>query len=185
MLTHRLQDVLHDLVSGRRVPHAILAVKSGDGSFRWTGPAGDARPDGTPLQADTPYFIASVDKLFTATVILKLRKRGAVDLDEPISTYLAERLIGRIHRLDGVDHTTDITVRHLLSHTSGLADWLEDRPKGGLSLIGRLVREGDIMHLLQRPHGVARHSQLVQDRRQVAVAAGVGHHQEGSIGTRL
>lgn len=44
---------------------------------------------------------------------------------------------------DGVDHGADITVRHLLGHTSGLADWLEDRPVQGLSLVEETLRHGD------------------------------------------
>ncbi|MGD2217538.1 MAG: serine hydrolase domain-containing protein, partial [Gemmatimonadales bacterium] len=144
MLSHRLQELLHRLVSRKGIQHAIMAVASGDRSLRWVGAAGDAKPDGTPMRADTPFFIASVDKLFTATVILKLRERRQVGLDEPISTYLPQTLIGGLHRLGGVDHTGTITVRHLLSHTSGLADWLEDRPKGGRSLVERLIDEGDL-----------------------------------------
>lgn len=37
-----------------------------------------------------------------------------------------------------------MTVRHLLGHTSGLPDWLEDRPKGGRSLVDCLVADGDM-----------------------------------------
>ncbi|GFP22629.1 hypothetical protein HKBW3S09_00097 [Candidatus Hakubella thermalkaliphila] len=144
VLVQCLQDLLRRLVSRKGVKHAIIAVERGDESFRWIGAAGDAKPDGTPMRADTPFFIASVDKLFTATVILKLRERRHVGLDEPISTYLPQTLIGGLHRLGGVDYTGTITVRHLLSHTSGPADWLEDRPKGGRSLVERLIHEGDM-----------------------------------------
>jgi CubicO group peptidase (beta-lactamase class C family) len=144
VLTQRLQELLHGLVSRKAVQHAIMAVASGDGSIRWVGAAGVAKPDGTPMRADTPFFIASVDKLFTATVILKLRERGHIGLDKPISTYLPQTMIGGLHRLAGIDYTGTITVRHLLSHTSGLADWLEDRPKGGRSLVERLIHEGDL-----------------------------------------
>jgi len=82
-LTHRLQEVLDNLVSRKEVPHAIVAVKRGDDSFQWIGAAGNAGLDGTPMRANTPYFIASVDKLFTATVVLKLHERGYVDLERP------------------------------------------------------------------------------------------------------
>jgi CubicO group peptidase (beta-lactamase class C family) len=144
VLTQRLQELVNGLVSRKGIQHAITAVARCDGSLRWVGAVGDANPDGTPMRPDTPFFIASVDKLFTATVILKLRERRQVDLDDSISTYLPQTLIGGLHRLSGVDYTNTITVRHLLSHTSGLADWLEDRPKGGRSLVERLIQEGDL-----------------------------------------
>jgi len=144
MMTELLQKLLHDLVSRKGVQHAIMAVRRGDDSFQWIGAVGDASPDGTPMRAGTPYFLASVDKLFTAAVTLKLCERGHVELDCPIIAYLTERLVGGIHRLGGVDYSGKLTVRHLLSHTSGLADWLEDRPKAGQSLIESLVSRGDM-----------------------------------------
>jgi CubicO group peptidase (beta-lactamase class C family) len=144
VLTHRLQELLQGLLSRNGVQHAIVAVESDDGSLRWIGAAGDAKPDGTPMRVETPFFIASVDKLFTATVVLKLCERGHIGLDKPISTYLPQALISGLHRLGGIDYTGAITVRHLLSHTSGLADWLEDFPKGGRSLVERLIHEGDL-----------------------------------------
>jgi CubicO group peptidase (beta-lactamase class C family) len=95
------------------------------------------------MRHDTPYFLASIDKLFNATIVCRLHERGQVRLDESIATYLPETLVRGLHRLNGTDRTHEITVRHLLSHTSGLADWLEDYPRGGPSLVDRLLAEGD------------------------------------------
>ncbi len=139
----QLQAQLDSLLSQKHVKHAIVAVESGDRSLRWIGAAGEANPDGTLMHEDTPFFIASVTKLYIAVVILKLHERGLLHLDKPISRYLPQSLISGIHRMGGVDYTNAITIQHLLSHTSGLADWLEDRPKGGESLIEQLFRGGD------------------------------------------
>jgi CubicO group peptidase (beta-lactamase class C family) len=150
--THQPSDALHErlekLLQGLLLPekgihHAIMAVERVDDSFSWIGAVGDARPEGTPMEVDTPFFVASVDKLFTATVIVMLHERGQIDLDETIVNYLPQALISGVHRLDGVDYTGTITVRHLLSHTSGLADWLEDRPKRGKSIAENLIQDGD------------------------------------------
>ena len=143
-LRGRLQKLLDSLVARKGIEHAIVAVESGDRSFRWIGTAGNANPDGAAMRTDTPFFIASVTKLYIASVILKLHECGRLGLGEPISTYLPEALIGGLHRLRGVDYTNAITVRHLLGHTSGLADGLEDRPKGGRSMMDRLFSEGDM-----------------------------------------
>lgn len=48
-----------------------------------------------------------------------------------------------LHQLKGVDYTERVTVRHLLSHTSGLADWLEESPKNGKSLVEQVIEDGD------------------------------------------
>ncbi len=142
-LTARLQDLLHRLASKRHVKHAIVAVERGDRSFRWIGVAGEANPDGTPMRADTPFFAASVTKLYTAAVVLKLHERGRIDLDAPVTAYLPPALTDGLHRLGGTDYTEAITVRHLLGHTSGLPDYFGDRPRDGLPLAERLFLEGD------------------------------------------
>jgi CubicO group peptidase (beta-lactamase class C family) len=93
-LSHRLQGLLKTLASKKGVHHVVLGITSGDGSVEWSGALGDATPDGRPMHTDTPYFVASIDKLFTATVILKLSERGEIGLDESMVTYLPTSLIG-------------------------------------------------------------------------------------------
>jgi D-alanyl-D-alanine carboxypeptidase len=173
--TQRLQDLLGDLVSRKRYQHAVVAVVRGDDSFRWSGAAGTAYPDGTPMSPDIPFHIASVDKLYTASLVMKLHERGRLVLDEPISSYLAQELIGGLHRLDGVDYTNWITIRHLLAHTSGLPDCFETRPKGGRSLMERLFIEGDMAWDLDQLLSIVRNElrphfppQPVDARRQRA-----------------
>ncbi len=158
----RLQQLIDRQVARKRIPHAMLGVARGDGSLRWIGAAGTAYPDGTPMQPDTPYFIASVTKLYIATLILQLYERGDVDLDERAVTYLGRERIDGIHRAKGFDYTPLITVRQLLSHTSGLPDYLEDAPKGQPSMYEDLARGIDqswdfndtvrITRELLRPH---------------------------------
>lgn len=137
-----LDELVHRLAARKRVPHAIVGIERGDG-FRWAGAVGDAGPGGPPMRADTPFFIASVTKLYIAAVVMKLHEGGQVRLDDPISTYLSTELTKGLHRLGGVDRTEEITLRHLLGHASGLPDYLEERPRGSRSLLERVVEEGD------------------------------------------
>lgn len=139
----RLQTVVTRLVGRGGVRHAVLALEAMDGSVRWSGAAGEARPGGVPMGPEIPYFIASIDKLYIATCTLKLVERGLVVLDSPVAGYLPAALTDRIHVMDGVDRSGEITLRHLLGHTSGLADYLEDRPRGGRSFVERLVESGE------------------------------------------
>ncbi|MBO9661661.1 serine hydrolase domain-containing protein [Dokdonella sp.] len=67
-----------------------------------------------PNRTQTKYKIASITKLFTATLILQLREQGKLDLERPIRTYLTD-YTGR-----GGD---TITVHQLLNHTSGLPNF--------------------------------------------------------------
>ena len=139
----RLQELLRDLATRKPLKQAIIAVESSDQSFRWIGAKGETdSPDGQVFE-ETPFFIASIDKLYNATIAMMLSETGQLDLDDTITTYLSNTITRQLHRFDGIDHTEKITIRHLLSHTSGLADWLEDYPKGGPSLIDRVLEEGD------------------------------------------
>jgi len=67
-----------------------------------------------PATPATLYRIASISKLFTATTILQLRDAGKLQLDDPVGKHLAWFKLG--HRHPG----PEITIRHLITHTSGL-----------------------------------------------------------------
>lgn len=138
-----LQAVLTNLVIRQRLPHAVMAVASGDGSFRWIGAEGVANPADEPMRPGTPYFQASVTKLFTAATVFQLHETGALSLDVAIDSYLPSEVTRGIHHSNGVHLTREVTIRHLLSHTSGIADWLEDRPHGEASLYKQIAAGQD------------------------------------------
>jgi D-alanyl-D-alanine carboxypeptidase len=135
------------LVSGlvekdKSVRNCVLSVVKGDGSFSWSGGAGIASQDGqVPMTKDTPIYTASVTKLYTATAIMRLYEKGALSLDDPMARYLPEGLIRGIHVYKGKDYSQEITIKQLLSHTSGIADYYSERPKGGKSLFELLLEE--------------------------------------------
>ena len=68
-----------------------------------------------PASPKTIYRIASITKTFTATAIMQLRDEGKLQLDDPITKYLPWFKINNRH-----PDAPDITIRHLLTHTSGL-----------------------------------------------------------------
>lgn len=142
-LSERLDAMLDELAARKGIPHAVLGIASQDGSFSWAGARGSADAAGTPMLTTTPYYLASIDKLFTATTVLRLWERGELDLNSSIGEYLPSSVVTGLHPSASGDRTPKITVRNLLSHTSGLASYLEDRPEGGSSLFQELVEGGD------------------------------------------
>jgi CubicO group peptidase (beta-lactamase class C family) len=70
-----------------------------------------------PVDGDTLFQIASVTKTMTATVIMRLVERGALDLDAPVRRYIPSL------RLRDPDAQERATIRHLVTHTGG---WLGD-----------------------------------------------------------
>ena len=142
--TMRLKDQLLGLTSQKQIGQAVIAVESGDRSFQWIGTEG-LTASGVRVSENTPFFIASIDKLYNATVTLMLSEAGRLDVDDPISAYLPPTITRGLHQNRGRDLSGSITIRHLLTHTSGLADWLEDYPKGSPNMIESILAEGDRM----------------------------------------
>ncbi|MBK6542397.1 MAG: serine hydrolase [Flavobacteriales bacterium] len=70
-----------------------------------------------PMTSTTPFYIASVTKVFTAQAVLQLAELGDLDLDAPVKKYLP-RL-----QLQDTALTRTITVRDLLAHRKGLKHW--------------------------------------------------------------
>lgn len=137
-----LDDMLHSITKGKTEKQVIIAIENNDQSFNWTGTAGRTISGGSVTES-TPFFIASIDKLYNAVITMLLMESGKLKIDDPISSYLPDRTIKGLHNYNGRDRTGDITIRHLLTHTSGLADWLEDYPRGCPSLAEVLFKDGD------------------------------------------
>jgi D-alanyl-D-alanine carboxypeptidase len=135
------------LVSGlverdKSVRNCVLSVMKRDGSFSWSGAAGIASQSGqVPMTKDTPIYIASITKLYTATAIMRLYEKGVLSFDDPMAKYLPEELIRGIHVFKGKDHSQEITIKELLSHTSGIADYYTEKPKRGKSLFDLFLEE--------------------------------------------
>ncbi len=139
----RLERLLHKLSSLRTVRHVVLGAGAIDGSWEWSDAAGEAHPDGTPMAPDTPWFLASVTKLYIAAVVLRLHEQGLIDLEAPIPGYLPESLRKGLHVRDGVDRTAEITVTHLLAHATGLPDSLVEHATGERGLVSE-IEAGDV-----------------------------------------
>lgn len=117
------------------VRNCVLSVLKNDSSYFWSGAAGIASQENQlPMTKETQFYIASITKLYTATVIMQLYENGTISLDDPISKYLPEKLYQSIHVYEGTDYSDKITIKQLLSHTSGIADYYSGKSKEGKSL---------------------------------------------------
>lgn len=169
----RLEKLLSKVVEHPQVRHAVIGAAAIDGSWEWCDAAGEADPDGTAMGPETPWFLASVTKLYIASVVLLLHERGLIDLDAPVPHYLPDSLKTGVHVWESVDRTSDITVAHLLAHATGLPDSLVENRKGESGLVAQ-IEAGDIAFSLEeavervrplRPHFAPPH--LDADRVKV------------------
>ena len=74
-----------------------------------------SREQWVPMREDTIFDLASVSKLFTSIAAVQLIEDGSIELEAPVAAYLPEF---------GVNGKESVTVRHLLTHTSGFTSWL-------------------------------------------------------------
>ena len=140
----KLQDEIATLIEKNRdIFNAVAGIATRHGDY-WTAAAGIAHADvGDEMRVDTPIFVASITKMYTAAATMMLEERKLLALDDPISNYLPAALLAGLHRFRGRDYSDQLRVYHLVSQTSGLPDYFEAAPKGGKCLFDRLVSEGD------------------------------------------
>jgi len=98
------------------VPSASIAVVK-DGQVVYVKAYGDARLEPrTPATAEMRYSIGSISKQFTAVAILLLQEQGKLSLDDKVSKFIPT-----------LTRANEVTIRQLLSHTSGYQDyWPQD-----------------------------------------------------------
>jgi len=110
----RVDALVAKTLADTGVPSTEIAIVR-DGQLVFDKAYGKAN-EGLPARPDLPYQIASNSKQFTAMAILLLRDEGKLSLDDPVSKYIP-----------GITEGDKITIRELLSHTSGLQDfWPQD-----------------------------------------------------------
>ena len=79
---------------------------------------------GAPVQPDSVMRIYSMTKPVIAVAVMLLRERGLLNLHDPVREWIPS--FGDLHMITEEPLDTDITVRHLLTHTAGLANWFEE-----------------------------------------------------------
>ena len=108
------------------IRNAVVQVEVPQYGFVHTAAVGQANADSdAPMTPDHQFHLASVTKTMTATLVLQLWEQGALG-ERGLDATLAEMalfddsIVERLHVLDGVNYGRQITVRHLLSHSSGM-----------------------------------------------------------------
>ncbi|MGM0652667.1 MAG: serine hydrolase domain-containing protein [Bacillota bacterium] len=143
-MKEQLDGLFQDLIKAKNVKHAVFSLESGDGSFRWAKAGSNGKNQEFEADIGTPFWIASVTKLFIAAAILKLQEKGQLSIYDHLAHYLPSNIVeGLLCDRRGEDYSKSLTIYHLLSHTSGLPDYLEIKPKGGKNLFDLVLEEGD------------------------------------------
>ncbi|MEU1074668.1 MULTISPECIES: serine hydrolase domain-containing protein [unclassified Streptomyces] len=108
-------DAAMEAVHRAGMPGLFAEVRDGDQV--WRGAAGVADvTTGRPVTADMRHRVGSITKTFTAAAVMQQAEAGRIGLDTPIGQYLPKLVPG--------ERGDAITVRMLINHTSGLAEYL-------------------------------------------------------------
>ncbi|HTB14365.1 MAG TPA: serine hydrolase domain-containing protein [Bryobacteraceae bacterium] len=122
-----IDETLRSGIARRKLPAAVGMVANQNNTL-YSGAFGTRDSSGTPVTADSIFQIASMTKAITTVAALQLVEQGKVKLDEPASKYLPQ--LSNLEVLDGFEAETGkprmrpvktpVTLKHLLTHTSGI-----------------------------------------------------------------
>ena len=121
---------MHDMIVANEVPGAVTVVATRDSVLRMNA-QGWADPEHKSfMRVDSIFWIASMSKPITAIAVLMLMEDGKLSLDDPIAKYVPE--LAGLKTADG--KTPRITIRHLLTHTSGMGEATDEESKTARTL---------------------------------------------------
>jgi CubicO group peptidase (beta-lactamase class C family) len=112
-----VKDFVTAYIAKNRIPGVALMVRKQGRVIRAEGYGMANLEHHVPVKPETVFQSGSMGKQFTAMAVMTLVDEGKLALDDPVSKYL-----------DAPAGWKGITVRHLLTHTSGLGDYPEDFP---------------------------------------------------------
>ncbi len=114
-----LDAVLQTIVTRWGIPGLSVGVTQGDEIIYIRGFGVQSLDTGAPIEPDSIFCTASIAKCFVASAVMQLVEQGHIQLDTPLIEYLP------FFKLDDVRYT-QITIRQMLSHTSGMPDMEDD-----------------------------------------------------------
>ncbi|MGA2176070.1 MAG: serine hydrolase domain-containing protein [Verrucomicrobiota bacterium] len=106
--------LLHGLIKTNDPGLAVLVAQNGKILFEKSYGLAD-REDHVPVIPQTTFRIGSMTKQFTASAILKLQEEGKLSVNDKLSKYIPDFPRG-----------DEVTLRHLLTHTSGIRDYTDE-----------------------------------------------------------
>jgi CubicO group peptidase (beta-lactamase class C family) len=140
----RVQAMLDDAVAKKVIPGgSALVARNGRVALLAAAGQADIEHD-RPYDADTIVRIASMSKPVTSAAVMVLVDEGKVSLDDPVARFLPEFEAMKVLGPDGSprDAKSPITIKHLLTHTSGLSYRFLNPPRLGPLYVELAVSDG-------------------------------------------
>lgn len=180
-----LQSNVEDVLAEEGLTGVSWALLNGDGEAS-LGAAGIRDGEsGAAFTTGTRFHVGSVAKSLLATGVLRLVTTGAIDLDAPVNRYLPDLTFDNPWQDE-----TDVTVRHLLDHTSGLDDarlWqmFSERPQPDTPLIAAFPEPEALLRIRARPGSRFSYSNMGYTLLGMIVEAVTGERYETYLDRQL
>ncbi|MBX8946858.1 serine hydrolase [Lysinibacillus sp. K60] len=113
-----------------------------------------------PVQIDSRYHSASIGKTMCATVFGILSDEGKINLNDKISSWLDDDILKGLFVVDGTDYSDQVTLKHLLSHTSGIGDYFEGPVKSGKPMLEIISSNPDLLFTPEELIAFTRENQI-------------------------
>jgi CubicO group peptidase (beta-lactamase class C family) len=114
-IVRQVESYLQKLVGADLFSGAVIVAKDGKPLFKRAYGLG-SRAFNVPNRVDTKFNIASMNKMFTAIAVAQLAEQGKLSFDDPVGKYLPDFPNTRV--------AEKVTLHHLLTHTSGMGDYM-------------------------------------------------------------
>lgn len=124
----RMEKFVHD----GEIAGAVTLVATRDRVVHLEATGKADLASGRPMRPDTIFWIASMTKPVTATAVMMLQEEGKLSVEDPVEKYIPE--FGRLKT--AADRPARVTIRHLLTHTSGLGEISGAEARGIKNLAG-------------------------------------------------
>ncbi|MEM7530998.1 MAG: serine hydrolase domain-containing protein [Chloroflexota bacterium] len=173
----QLDTILQSIVESFELAGLAVGIVQGDELAYAQGFGVHNIETGTPITPNSVFYTASISKTFVATAIMQLVEMGSVDLDEPVITYLTYFTLND-------ESVSNITIRHMLSHISGMPDvedYYWDQPTDDVDALENYVRSLHEHTLLSTPGEAFAYSNMAYEVLGDVIAKVTGQPFETTI----
>lgn len=94
-----------------------------------------------PAQPNQAFHTASIGKTFTSSLIFQLIEEKKINLNDKINKFLDEKILKDLFVFEGKDYSSEVSIDNLLTHKSGINDYLESSSNNPNSMLNKIISE--------------------------------------------
>lgn len=132
----RFDKIVAKTASNKNIHGSVFHIESCDKSLSLFSASGN-------ITHESQYYIASINKLIISFITLRLCQNKTINLNDKVSNYLPNEMLNGLVVIDDIDYSSDLTICHLISHTSGLPCYLIDKSPNGKKNMDLILKGND------------------------------------------